>query len=801
MKLSLRALKKFVDFEMGARELAEIFSHLGFPCDGIEERGEGIDEILIGKILEKTSHPDADRLSLLKVDLGKEVRPIVCGAQNMKTGDLVALAPVGSCIPGADGKGLKLKQAKIRGQISEGMCCSEVELGISDESDGILILPPELEKFLGDPLVQHLPLKDQVLDLDVTPNRGDALSVKGLARELAAKLGKKMITQDKYRFKHPSSHIEPSIESYEDAYGFAACLVKGVKVQPVSFEWKGFLEKLGARTKFNLVDVTNIVLFEQGHPIHFFDAEKVDPMTIGVRRAKQGEKLELLNGQCIDLHPEDLVIADAKNVLSLAGVMGGAASACSESTKNILIEVASFNPRLIRATAKRHQISSESSFRFERGVTPYRIDDVMERALGLLQELSGFESAEANKVLAPKLIPASCLWNRRQVEGKLGNLKLSDDEIFELLRRLEYEFENRSGTLQVIFPWYRTDCEILEDVMEDIGRLVGYENLEPKPLVAIESVTSVRDLKKERALGHQLLERAVAVGFFENVNSSFADPDWEAKFGFSIENAVKVLNPIQSNKSVLRQSLIPSLLERAIMNASHYENDIRICEFGPVFSKNGPSDYQNSPTTENWRFAAVYCFRQMDQKKMWMSQIDPYFDFKSRIQSILAAYDLRNSTDLLSQLKNCFHPKRLKNLESGIAGEIHPAVLNQIGYSGRIFAFETSMNLEKKSLQFQSASAFPPLDLDLSLEMASEIKLADVLDSVRQAKLKDLVSIRAYDLYESKELKERSRKAVTFALRYQNSTLTLQLEDVQKRQEKLIKSLQERFSPEKIAMR
>ena len=465
MKLSYRAFKLWLDFSGTAKDLADILSQLGFPNDGIEHLGEGLDQVVVGKILEKKPHPEADRLSLLKVDIGTEVLPIVCGAQNMVVGNFVALAPVGAKIPGKDGEGLVMREAKIRGQTSMGMCCSEAELNLAKDSEGIILLPAEkvTPEILGKKVSDHFDFEDWIIDVDVTPNRPDAMSVRGLAREVGAKLGIKLKNQRSFAFKNPVTAVNPAIESLADASAFSACLVQNVVTKPSPETMVQFLRAFGARSISNLVDITNRVLFELGHPIHFFDADKVDASNITVRRAKTGETLELLNDQKIELHPEDLVIADSSGPLSLAGIMGGKRTAISATTKNILIEVACFNASLIRASTKRHQISSESSMRFERGLTPYHVDEVMERALGLLKEYSEFDTAAGTKVVDRKIQPKQVVWDRARVESKIGALSKSDDEIFEMLRRLDYGLAPRGSSVIVSFPWYRVDCDYLED--------------------------------------------------------------------------------------------------------------------------------------------------------------------------------------------------------------------------------------------------------------------------------------------------------------------------------------------------
>lgn len=801
MLISRKALQSFVDFDLDARQLAEELSHIGFPNDAIHRRGEGLGEVVVAKILEKKQHPNADRLSLLKVDNGSENLQIVCGAQNMKQGDLVALAPVGATIPGVDGQGMKLKKSKIRGESSEGMCCSEVELGLAEESDGIWILPPKVaENKLGHKISDVFNLEDDVIEVDITPNRGDALCVKGLARELAAKWGKKLRPAPTQRWKSISSMVNPSIEDFEDAYGFAACLVRGVRVEETPEEWKQFLMAHGGRSISNLVDITNIVLFEQGHPIHFFDADRVDPQSIGVRRARAGEKLKLLNEQEIELSPEDLVIADKNSALSLAGVMGGSESSVGPETQNILIEVASFNPQRIRATAQRHGLSSESSFRFERGVTAFRLDEVVERALGLLHKLSGYKLAEGSKVVAPKLERRSCSWSRERVESKLGALPETDNDLFDRLRLLEYEFEPGGGHPQVIFPSYRTDVEILEDAMEDIARLKGYENLQKKTLVMEESVKVLPDLREETSVANQLANRLVEKGFVEVLHWSFSNPEQEQSLGLETDQQVKIANPIHSKKSVLRTSLLPNLLERAKFNFDRGEDEIRIFEMGPVFSLEGQSDYENSAVNEIWKCGLLLCERQNASKFLWQADVDSYFYFKGVLEAVLSDYKVSAHPEATSF--GYFHPNRQGYIKAASFGELHPSVLTQWGLNGRYFYAEIPLHaLQQTPKEYHRPPSFPGIELDLSLEVDRTITMKDLMEAFDDIKTKKLVRVRPYDVYEPKELKVKGRRSITFALRYQDHSKTMEMEEATKLKEKLLEGLIERFSAEKVALR
>ncbi len=802
MRLSYKALKSWIDFTGTAQDLSNVLSELGFPNDGILHRGEGISSVLVGKILQKDKHPQADRLSLLKVSVGAETLPIVCGAQNMKTGDFVALAPVGAKIPGKDGSGLLMKEAKIRGETSMGMCCSPAELRLSEESDGIWILDPAKvnESSLGKPVSQFFDEEDWILQLDITPNRGDALSVRGLAREVAAKMGLKMKVPTSLKWKNPSSGVNPTIENFEEAYGFAACLVTGVSSGPTPASYQKFLEAAGARSILNLVDISNIVLFELGHPIHFFDADKVDAKTIGVRRARAGEKLEILSGQVLELHPEDLVIADASGPLSLAGIMGGKASSCSADTKNVLIEVASFNPARIRNSARRHQLSSESSHRFERGVLPHRLDEVMERALALTKELSGFESAAGTKVVTKTLEVPSVIWSRDRVEAKLGKLPQTDDQIFELLRRLEYGIEPKGSTARLIFPWYRSDCSCLEDAMEDLARLVGYENLEKQALRTVESVDVLPDLRKDLKISQALGERLNRRGFSQVLHMSFVDGAKEDLCASQLGSPVLLKNPIHAEKSRMRRLLLPQLFDRARFNAFNGEDEIRLFEVGPVFSKENPERgaYQNSAVQEVLTLACVWLPRASDKKHLWNHGADLFFEFKGLLEEAFGDIKIKSSGLNFDKL---YHPRRRFDVGGGIAGEVHPLVQKAFDLPSRVFAGEWTIHrADFKKLAYSVPAQIPAVELDASFVLSSEISFEKVSEVLKKKSGKIVESIRIYDVFEGSSL-PKGKKSFTFALRYRSAEKTLTLEEAKKEHDSLVKAVISAFPEGHVALR
>jgi phenylalanyl-tRNA synthetase beta chain len=650
---------------------------------------------------------------------------------------------------------------------------------------------------LGKKVSDVLSIGDWILDVDITPNRPDALSIRGLAREVAAKKALKLKMPQTLKWKTPASGVNPTIENMADASAFAACLVQSVSFRETPQAFQKFLASFGSRSISNLVDVTNIVLFELGHPIHFFDAEKVDPSTITVRRAKAGETLELLDGKKINLHPEDLVIADAARPLSLAGVMGGAHTGVTASTKNILIEVACFNPVLIRATAKRHGISSESSQRFERGLTPHHIDEVMERALWLLKEFSGFEMAGGSKTIDRQIQPKTVLWDRKRIEAKLGSIKQTDNELFEILRRLEYIFQPKGSAATVTFPWYRIDANFLEDVMEDVARLIGYENLERRILETQESIEPVNSIQSFYNLSDQLIDRFVRHGFSDVIHLSFENPEFEKRCGLTSDGAVVLKNPIHADRPNMRRSLIPGLLQTAQKNFFHGEDDIRLVEFGPVFHKksDAKSLYNESPVVEEWRIACVWLPRPTDKKVLWKNSVDPFYEFKGICENIFASFKMIPATLEAVHL----HPNRQFKSKAGFAGELHPLAMKAWDFSGRCFVGEWVVQMRAQKEIYDSPTPFPCIDMDASFVLSQKVSVKEMMNCFEKAKAQYLEKVNVYDLFESKDL-GANKKSMTFAMRYRAADKTLTLEEAKKEHDKLVDSALKAFRDQEIAL-
>ncbi|HXC93441.1 MAG TPA: phenylalanine--tRNA ligase subunit beta, partial [Geobacteraceae bacterium] len=543
MKVTYNWLKEFVDFDLAPAELAHLLTMLGLEVDSMEHTGEGLDDVIVALVEERGQHPNADKLSLCRVNNGKEIITVVCGAQNFKSGDKVALAQIGATLPGD----FKIKRSKIRGEESCGMLCSEKELELADESAGIMVLPPELE--LGTPLFEALGLKDTVFEIGLTPNRADCLSVIGIAREIAAKLGKELryaIPELSESGADISSIASVEILDPDLCPRYTARYISGCTIAP-SPQWLvNRLKAVGQRSINNVVDITNYVLMEYGHPLHAFDFRELAGGKIIVRRAADGETFKTLDGQERILNSSDLTIRDAERAVALAGIMGGENSEIAADTSNILLESAYFNPSAIRLTSKRLGLHTESSHRFERGTDLNILTTALDRAAALIAELSGGSVAKGVLDVFPAPRADRRISVRVSRVNKILGLSLDEKTIAGIFRSLEFKVEPAgSGTLWVDIPSFRVDIEREIDLVEEVARLHGFENI-PMTMPVAEVVSD--RIPRSQALEREVKNLLALEGFNEVINFSFASYNDIRKLNLHESDrrssAVSLLNPL-----------------------------------------------------------------------------------------------------------------------------------------------------------------------------------------------------------------------------------------------------------------
>lgn len=791
MKVTYNWLKEFVDFDLAPAELADLLTMLGLEVEGITHLGGGLDEVIVARVVEKNQHPNADKLSLCKVDNGKgELLSVVCGAQNFKQGDIVALAQIGAVLPG----NFKIKRSKIRGEESCGMLCSEKELGMAEESDGIMVLPEELP--LGTPLFDALKLKDTVFEIGLTPNRADCLSVIGIAREIAAKLGRKV----KYPVVTLPEDGEPVHQrikvSVKDPAGcprYAARYIAGCSIGPSPAWLVNRLQAVGIRSINNAVDVTNLVMLEMGQPLHAFDYHLVAGHQIIVRRAGEGEVFYTLDNQERKLTSADLVICDQDKPVALAGIMGGLNSEIIATTFDILLESACFDPTSVRRTSKRLGLHTESSHRFERGVDIENVPRALDRAAVLIAQLTGGRMAngQVDAYPAPRK-PATITFRPERANDLLG-LNLTSDRMADLFRNLEFNvIPTANGSFQVCVPSFRGDIEREIDLVEEICRLNGFDQ--------VPATLPVAQVLSERPSRHQQLQRQlrdclVALGMHEIVTFSFIGPEAGDRLlltdGDQRKNTIALCNPLAKEQSVMRTTLLPGLLETAARNINFRNLDLRLFEMRRVYLPNVGSDMPHEP---------LFCAGLLSGNRedaCWShgtSHAVDFYDAKGIVESLVRLAQIEDVCWSAETPEPFYHPGKTarfsaKGVELGSVGELHPVVLSNYGIEYPAYYFELNfeelVRLAGKQRGIVPPSRYPDSIRDLALLIGRERPVSELLGCVKSLQLKELEEVTIFDLYQGDRI-PADMKSVALRLRYRSSERTLTDDEVQMLHQKVI---------------
>jgi len=792
MKVTYNWLKEFVDFDLAPEELAELLTMLGLEVESIEYIGAELDDVIVALVEERAQHPNADKLSLCRVNNGKEILSVVCGAQNFKSGDKVALAQVGCTLPGD----FKIKRSKIRGEESCGMLCSEKELALADESAGIMVLPPDLP--LGVPVFEALGIKDILFEIGLTPNRADCLSVIGIAREIAAKLGKKV------RY---ATHIIPEAGSDIASLAtveivdpdlcprYTARFVSGCKIAP-SPQWLvNRLKAVGQRSINNVVDITNYVLMEYGHPLHAFDFRQLAGGKIIVRRAAEGEKFTTLDGQERTLTAADLTIRDAGRAVALAGIMGGENSEIANDTTDILLESAYFNPSAIRLTSKRLGIHTESSHRFERGADVHIVTTALDRAASLIADLAGGTIAKGAIDAYPAPQPERCLTVRVSRINSILGLDLGETTIAKIFKDLEFAVvSSADGILEISVPSFRVDIEREIDLVEEVARLHGFEN--------IPMTMPVAQVFSDRIPRYQMLERVVkshlaGIGFNEVINFSFASHCDISKLNFTAtdkrSSAVALLNPLVDEHAVMRTTLLPALLQTAARNFSLRNFNLRLFEMRRVYWAKPGHELPDEPL----HVAGIITgLRNSDAWNQPKDSVD-FYDLKGVVESLTGLFKMPDLSFIAGGVEPFYHPGKAAAILCngqliGTLGEIHPDVQEAFEIDRPIYYFEldfaTLVNLSSEKLPVQAPSRFPDTYRDIAMLMDSDTPSAAIVECIRSIKSDKTRSVEIFDLYTGDKIPE-GQKSIAVRVRYGSFEKTLTDEEVNKVHQKIVNSL------------
>ncbi|WAK03300.1 phenylalanine--tRNA ligase subunit beta [Methylobacter sp. YRD-M1] len=765
MQISEAWLRDYVNPAITTEELVEQLTMAGLEVDSVTPAAAVFSGVVIGEVLEMEQHPDADRLRVCKVAVGEaEPLQIVCGASNVRVGLKIPAALIGAVLPGD----FKIKKSKLRGVESFGMLCSEKELGLAADASGLMELAADAP--VGADIREYLSLNDSIIEVDLTPNRADCLSVEGIAREVAVlnRMNWSPTQVEKAAVSHQES-LTVKVEAEDACPRYLGRLIKGVNTKAETPLWmQERLRRSGLRSLGPLVDVTNYVLIELGQPLHAFDADKLNG-AVNVRWGKAGEQLSLLNGQVITLDPEALVIADDQQALALAGVMGGSESAVSDETQNVFLECAFFAPRSIAGKARRFGLHTDSSHRFERGVDPTLQERAIERATQLIVEIAGGSVGPVTEARAESaLVKRPAVLLRRQRIEKILGIALADEEIAAIFQRLGMSVETQADGWQMTPPGFRFDIAIEADLIEELARIYGYNNLPRSSLLmrselskATEAVLDIDRLKD------QLVDR----GYQEAITYSFVDEEIQ-KAVAPDDIFISLKNPISSELAVMRTTLWCGLLNAALHNTNRQQNRVRLFETGLRFINEG-GETQQQKMLAGLALGSVYA-EQWGEKSR---KVD-FFDVKADVQAMFA---LTGCEVQFAPAKHAaLHPGQTAEILSsageriGWLGMLHPTLEKQLGFDTQVFLFELDQNLllNKHIPVFKPLSKYPSVRRDLALIVKEEISANDIINAVKGCAEQTLQDIVIFDVYRGKGVEE-GYKSVALSLTIQDYSQTL----------------------------
>jgi len=777
MLVSLKWLKDYIDLELSAEELADRLTMAGLEVDEIQTLAPKFSGVVAAKILSVRPHPNADKLSLCDVTDGAETYPIVCGAKNIHAGDVVPLAKTGAVIPG----GYTIKSTTLRGEKSEGMLCSEAELEIGDDASGILQLPADMA--LGRPLQEALDLGDTVLDIGITPNRSDCLSMIGIAREVAALTGKKMKMPDVRILESAQDVSLLSSVTIEDADlcpRYTARLIQNVTIGGTPVWMKTRLEAAGLRAINNVVDVTNFVMLEMGQPLHAFDFRFLEEGRIVVRKSKPGEEFISLDEKSRLLPENTLLICDGKKPVAIAGIMGGLNSEVKEDTRTILLESAYFNPASIRRSSRSLGMPTDAAFRFERGIDPEGVVRALDRAAQLIAELSGGEVCRnyldeyPAKIKAVDNIPLR-MDRVRQVIGA----GVPAREAVRILKSIGMALRREGkGAYRVTPPSFRVDIEREIDLIEEIARLYGY-HLVPSTLPSV-SVSETETIPR-LALEERVRRLLTGSGYSEIINYSFSSPDSAEALGLSPEDErhrfVVIKNPLTEDQSIMRTTLVYGLLETLKKNLRNASFNLKLFEIGRTFFKRHDGEL---PEERNI-LAALAAGKVSDD--LWGSKVSvDFYDLKGSLENIFQDLKMDSCRCRTETPEPFLHPGQscgvyMGDVRIGFLGKAHPEVLKKMDIKSDAYLFEINLDLlgeqTGRRIRYRELSKFPAVQRDVAFVLPESMESEKMLEIVLSQHEDLLENVSIFDIYTGKGLEERTKSlGLRFSYRALDRTLT-----------------------------
>jgi phenylalanyl-tRNA synthetase beta chain len=800
MKISYNWLKQFINIDWDPEKTGALLTDLGLEIEGIERFESipgGLEGVVVGHVLECGQHPNADRLKLTKVDIGAdEPVQIVCGAPNVDKGQKVPVATVGTTLYDAEGKPWKIKKGKIRGEVSMGMICAEDELGLGDSHDGIMVLDAALTP--GTPMNTVVDVEiDHVFEIGLTPNRADAMSHWGTARDLRAGLLQQEVnielitpSNTNFRVDNRSNKIDVKVANNDLAPRYCGVTISGLKVGPSPKWLQNRLKAIGLTPKNNVVDITNYVLHDLGQPLHAFDAAKINGATVEVKTLKAGTKFTTLDGEERSLHEDDLMICDAEKPMCIAGVFGGLDSGVTQQTTAIFLESAYFDPVSIRKTAKRHGLNTDASFRFERGIDPNITEYALMRAAILIKELAGGEITSDIVDIYPKKIEDHQVVLNFDNATRLIGQEIPRETIKAILTSLDIKINNVTETgIGMTIPAYRNDVTREADVVEEVLRVYGYNNIDfgKKLNASISETKRIEDYRIQNIIANQL----TALGFNEMLANSLTKPDYTNLTATLDEsNNVAMLNPLSNDLSVLRQSMLFTTLEAVAYNKNRKASSIKLFEFGKTYHQVGKDRIEHkhlaiiaegSVYPDHWTHNGA-------------TEID-FFYLKGVVSGILERLGLTdyneqpNATDVFSEGISL----KMGETELVSLGVVHPKIVSHFAISSPVFYADFNWDAVLQALStgeilFKAISKYPEVKRDFALLLDEGVSFEALHATAFATERKLLKEVQLFDVYTGKSLpKGKKSYALSFTLADENKTLT------DKQIDKIMSRLQQAF--------
>jgi len=796
LKVTLSWISEFLDAgKLEPENIADSLTMSGTEVKKVEYISDKYKNIIIGKVVDFSPNPDSDRLLLCKVDIGSSKLNIVCGAKNFKKEDKVAVA-----LPGAKVKGAAIRKNKIRGQISEGMMCSEMELGLSPESEGIMILSSSYE--IGSSFSKSVGLDDVVLELEVTPNRPDCLSIIGIAREISALIGAEFITSeyDSQKRLNIDSKFEIEIEDHNLCPRYSAELFRNVP-NIKSPQWlKNRLILCDVRPINLIVDLTNYVMLETVQPLHAFDKDMLYSNKIIVRRARKGESIKTIDDSIRLLDDDALVIADEGKAAAIAGIMGGKDTEISENTKNILLESANFYGPSILRTSKKIGLRSEASNRFEKKIDPMLTVFAIRRFEDLLEKVANFKTEGCIYDSFKKVERQRKINLRVSKVGQVLGKDIDADLISGILTNLKISNRIKGNIIEAVVPSFRyEDLQREIDLVEEVARIYGYDRLDSIPI-------PIGERRGKYSLYHKAIEdirQALCdIGLVEVINYSFISAKSLKKFKIDLEdsykNNVEILNPINEDFKLLRTILFPALMKNIKDNINHNIKDIEIFEISKVFKKNSSGKLPFETNTLGVMLTGKAVQKGWNEKERAFD----FYDLKGILNFICKEYYPYGSLKIKERQYRFFHPGisgtvNIEGMDMGIIGKIHPAIIEETEIAQDAYYMELNMdkfiNNIKETKEYKFIPGFPSIDIDLAIVIDDKIKSEDIINEMKESGTELLKNIRLFDMYKGEQI-EKDKKSMAYSLNFRDDTRTLKDTEIEIIVNRILENLGKKFN-------